>query len=110
MSKLSVLLERVGGVSAVFSRLNDAVTGLSLKREGDGGIGKVELDRQDGSISSASLGRIGGMTCTLAYAPDIPTPPKPVEEPYLEIQPTMIWLNDWGAYNAVHSNTEWIIN
>lgn len=29
--------------------------------------------------------------------------------PYLEIQPTTIWLADWGAINEVLSNTDWNI-
>ena len=30
--------------------------------------------------------------------------------PYLEIDPTVIWLVDWGADNDVLSNTYWNVN
>ena len=42
--------------------------------------------------------------CTLAVLDETPLPP------YLEIEPEMVWLQDWGADNDVYSNTNWNIN
>lgn len=32
----------------------------------------------------------------------------PVFVPYLEIEPQILWVNDWGT-NDVYSNTDWLV-
>lgn len=111
MSKLSALLERMGGIGATLSKIGDTINTFSLRKEDGACMGRIELDRMNDSIGSASLIHLGGISCGLTYVPDVAPSPQPVEEPYLEIEPTVVWVYaDLEAMNDVFSNTNWIIN
>lgn len=54
---------------------------------------------------NVSLQQQGGMSVSLSqFCNIIPF------KPYLEIEPEIIWLADWGATNDVFSNTHWGID
>lgn len=111
MSKISALLEQMGGIGATLARIGDAINGFSLREEDGVFTGRVGLDRMSDSIGSAGLIHLGGISCSLTYVPDVAPSPQPVEEPYLEIEPEVVWIYaDLEAMNDVFSNTNWIIN
>lgn len=55
---------------------------------------------------------LGNVPIGKAYLGDVLVYRKePVEHPYLEISPKVIWVNpDWGVDNDVFSNVTWNIN
>ena len=57
-----------------------------------------------GGIELASE-RIGKVMLSSSFVCEVST-----LVPYLEIQPTTIWLLDWGAFNEVFSNTKWKVD
>ena len=57
-------------------------------------VGKIEL-------ASLKVGRMIVSSSIICEVNDF--------VPYLEIQPTVVWLADWGATNDVLSNTDWNI-
>lgn len=54
---------------------------------------------------------LGNVPIGKAYLGDVLVYRKGGEPPYLEIEPTLIWVNpDWGVDNDVYSNVTWNIN
>ena len=97
MSCLSASLTRVGGLDGSAVR----VGGLQTSVAWVGGL--------DVSVCSASL-LTGGMVWMSDFVAHIqPVCSVNVTEPYLEIEPEILWIADWGT-NDVYSNTHWQVD
>lgn len=98
MSCLSVEIVRIGGLDGSCAR----ASGLQASVAWVGGLGV--------SVCVAGL-----LTGNLAWKSDFVAHIQQVcsvntTEPYLEIEPEIIWLADWGATNDVLSNTHWNVD
>lgn len=91
MSCLKITTSRVGGdVAAELKRPSSA---------------RVDCLLTAASGSNMEMTRATDLRVRFAKVCDIVNP-----DAYLEIQPEIIWLADWGAYNDVLSNTRWYID
>ena len=99
MSCLSVKFTRDGGVSCSVDRIGDFTSSVSYL----GGIASL-AERIGGITTNAT--REGGLMCKMWQACTVSIKGKP----YLEIDPTIVWvLNGWTS-NDVYSNTTWNVD
>lgn len=110
--KAGITFEEEGGISSSLERANEPIS-VKLEVESASACGKLyPVGLIAASLQSilpvcgAGLMHTGGISCTLTFTSDS----APLPEPYLEIEPEVLWLTDWGGFNNVYSNTDWNIN
>lgn len=89
---------REGGIDLSSGRIG----AIEASSERIGAIALESLRRGAIDASSVRVGRImvsSSFVCEVSHL-----------APYLEIEPEIIWLIDWGADNDVLSNTHWKVD
>lgn len=89
---------REGGIDLSSGRIG----AIEASSERIGAIALESLRRGTIDASSVRVGRImvsSSFVCEVSHL-----------APYLEIEPEMVWMTDYGVDNQVYSNTNWNIN
>ena len=99
MSKLRISFTLVPNIDSSTRRIGGDIS-TSLSRVGDFGVNISRI----GGMNTALM-RDGGMFCQMWRVVDITHP-----IPYLEIEPTIVWVLDGWTSNDVYSNTTWNVD
>lgn len=100
MSKLRISFTLVDNLTASAREVNGRLSSI-LSR-----VGGIDTNTARVGGMNTALMRQGGLSCRMWKVVDI-TPPA---APYLEIEPTIVWILDGWTSNDVYSNTTWGID
>ena len=89
-----------GGIGSSFNRVGDFFAWFAMAYPGQASISLVP------SCFAAAFSRNGGdLQCSFSLVCETN-----IRAPYLEIEPTIVWVLDGWASNDVYSNTRWNVD